>query len=232
MNPLFTFLGGKHQLARRLGRPRYEHVIEPFAGSAGYSVYWAPQYAKRVTLIERDPIIANVWRYLIRVPAREILALPAHIRHVDELRGVCEEAKALAGFWFDHGLRLPARGRHRWARRPSERAFFWSETIKLRLASQVELIRHWEIIEGDYHDAPDVVAHWHIDPPYESENKNLYRCNAIDYADLADWCRSRKGFVQVCEHGDADWLPFRQYAMPVNRFRNGFTSEAVFEMAN
>jgi hypothetical protein len=47
MKPLFLLYGGKHNLANRLGPPQREHVIEPFAGSAGYSCFWEP---RKVTL--------------------------------------------------------------------------------------------------------------------------------------------------------------------------------------
>ena len=59
-------------------------------------------------------------------------------------------------------------------RNPRYAAFFWSETIELRLASKVERIRHWTIIEGSSDRAPDIEAHWHIDPPYQ--NPDLDGC--------------------------------------------------------
>ncbi len=32
----------------------------------------------------------------------------------------------------------------------------------------------------------------------------------IDYSGLAEWCKTRKGQVIVCEQLGADWLPFRE----------------------
>jgi hypothetical protein len=87
MRPFFLFFGGKWRMARHLGRPQYDHVIEPFSGSAGYSCYWNPP---PVTLIERDPTIYGIWDYLQRVSRPEFLRLPANIDSVDELPpGVC-----------------------------------------------------------------------------------------------------------------------------------------------
>jgi hypothetical protein len=40
--------------------------VEPFAGAAGYSLR---HYLHDVVLVERDPRIAGVWRYLLRVCA-------------------------------------------------------------------------------------------------------------------------------------------------------------------
>ena len=60
MQPFFKYFGSKWKLARLYCRPRCEHVIEPFAGAAGYSVYWEP---KKVTLIELNPVVHGVWKY-------------------------------------------------------------------------------------------------------------------------------------------------------------------------
>jgi site-specific DNA-adenine methylase len=205
-----------------------------FAGGAGFSTYWAPTYAKKVTLIEIDPVIFGIWDYLIRTPARKILELPSDIDSLDEIPHQPQEVRWLIGFHFNHGLSQPGRrSRSNWARQPRNRASFWSETIKYRLAHQVEKIRDWQIIHGSYEDAPDIRdAHWHIDPPYQTTNKKLYRCHDIDYGQLADWCRERKGFIQVCEKTGADWLPFREIAVVADRHRRGgATSEAIFEMS-
>jgi hypothetical protein len=106
MQPFFLFYGGKWRLAERLGPPQRDHVIEPFAGSAGYSVFWEP---KKVTLIERDPLVYGVWKYLQRVSPAELKRLPSNISDVDDLPSrVCDEAKSLVGFWFNHGLAGPA----------------------------------------------------------------------------------------------------------------------------
>ena len=40
-----------------------------------------------------------------------------------------------------------------------------------------------------------------------------YTHNEIDYVALAQWCRTRKGFVQVCENVGATWLPFKPFAV-------------------
>jgi hypothetical protein len=58
MAPFWNFFGAKYKLARRLGPPRRDQVIEPFAGSASFSVFHEP---RQVTLVERDPVIAGIW---------------------------------------------------------------------------------------------------------------------------------------------------------------------------
>jgi hypothetical protein len=104
-------------------------------------------------------VVYGVWKFLQKASPTELLRLPSNISHVDELPPrVCEEAKALIGFWFNHGLPSPALRRSNWARNPRYAAFFWSETIKLRLASQVNRIRHWKILEDTWDRAPDIEA--------------------------------------------------------------------------
>jgi hypothetical protein len=228
MRPMFSFFGSKWKLAKRLGPPRHDHVIECFAGSAGYSLFHAPP---KVTLIELDPVIVGVWRYLTKVSPAEIMTLPAEIESIEELpSSVCEEARALIGFWLNHGLAAPALRRSNWAKKPRYRSVFWSESIKGRIASQVEKIRHWRIVEGDYREAPDVIGHWLIDPPYSTTGQT-YRCNDIDYAELAEWCRTRRGFVQVCETPSADWMPFTPIGdVTTPRPSRRLAAEGVFEM--
>src|SRR4051812_30797872 len=74
MRPFFGFYGGKWRDApKHYPAPSHGVIVEPFAGSAGYSVRYAD---RRVILGEKDPVIYAVWDYLIHVPAREILAIP------------------------------------------------------------------------------------------------------------------------------------------------------------
>jgi hypothetical protein len=227
MRPFINFFGGKWSMARRLGVPQRGHVIEPFAGSAGYSTYWQPS---QVTLIERDPVIFGLWDYLRRASPREIMALPVDINSVDELHA-CQEAKWLVGFWLNRGLAQPAKRRSNWARSDKYRFAFWGQHIRQRIASQVEHIRHWKIIEGDWWEAPDIEAHWHIDPPYVEAGR-CYRFNNINRKTLAEWCKERRGFVQVCEADGADWLPFTSFTIGNTPRVGRFSAEALFEQEN
>ena len=136
--------------------------------------------------------------------------------------------------WFDHGLAKPAKQRAHWGKHPRYRAQFWGGAIRQRIAQQVEKIRHWRIIEGDYSKAPDVDAHFHVDPPYQRAGYT-YKYNHIDYSALAAWCKERRGYVQVCENTDANWLPFEPFSIVdshrAHRLRR-FSAEAIFELEN
>lgn len=208
--PFFTFYGGKWRAAPRYPAPSHEHIIEPFAGAAGYSVR---HYQKSVTLVEQDPVIAGLWRFLIGSSAASIRALPliAMDQSVHDLN-VCQEAKSLIGFWLNKATASPCIRPGAWMREGLRPKSFWGPEIRERIASQVERIAHWKVCEGDYRNAPGIEATWFIDPPYQGAGK-LYRYNSsgINYATLADWCRSRRGQVMVCENDGADWLPFSPF---------------------
>lgn len=234
MRPMFSYFGSKYKLAKRYGQPRFDTVIEPFAGSAAYSLYHEP---KRVILVEKNPVIAGIWKYLITATEEEILALPLDFESVNDL-DIPLPAKHLIGFWIGKGKTTPGITKSKWGRQYalSPDCKVWGDAVRRRIASQLHKIRHWEVIEGDYTLAPDIEAHWFIDPPYKKAGKQ-YKVNDVDYPKLADWSWERKGFIQVCENNNADWLPFKKFHS-VNTYHhmkeNGkrkakFTHEVLYE---
>lgn len=210
MWPFFTFYGGKWRAAPRYPDPIHDFIIEPFAGAAGYAIR---NHTKKVILIEKDPVIAGLWRYLIKATADEIEALPLikMDQSVDDL-DVCWEAKVLIGFWLNKGSAGPRKSPGAWMREGLRPKSFWGPEIRKRISGQVSGISHWVCLEGDYTEAPDLRATWFIDPPY-SEAGRIYRCSStqIDYRRLGEWCRDRDGQVIVCENDGATWLPFKPF---------------------
>lgn len=223
-----NYHGGKWRAASHYGPPTHDHVIEPFAGFAGYSTYWGPP---KVTLVEIDPVIVGVWRYLQRATPQDIMRLPTEVNALDELPShVCQEARDLIGFWLKRGLPTPAKCRSGCARLDSAYRYrFWGQEVRHRLATQVEGIRHWRIIHGSYEDAPDIVAHWHIDPPYQATG-DCYRYRKVDYQALAQWSLRRRSFAHVCEQAGAAWLPFEPFTIVHSHRPRGFSSEVLFEL--
>jgi hypothetical protein len=61
-----------------------------------------------------------------------------------------------------------------------------------------------------------------------AQDKLIY--HKVDHATLAKWCKGRRGFVQVCAHDGADWLPFD--SVTIVRTPRGYSGEAVFEIDN
>jgi len=158
--------------------------------------------------VDKSPIIAGIWRYLIATPADEIRAL-ADIPEGGTVEDIDapQEARWLAGFWCNEGAVTPCKTPSKWARRCNPMRG-WGADVRRRIADQVEHIRHWQIIEGEYYDAPDVRATWHIDPPYSTPAGAYYPHQPADFRSLGEWCRGRRGQVMVCEQAGADWLPF------------------------
>jgi site-specific DNA-adenine methylase len=77
-------------------------------------------------------------------------------------------------------------------------------SVLARIAATLAHLKQWDITHGSYTDLPDIEATWLIDPPYQpliSTAGNDYTTGAsgIDYQHLAEWCKSRKGQVIVCE---------------------------------
>jgi hypothetical protein len=85
--------------------------------------------------------------------------------------------------------------------------------IRERIASQLPAIGHWQATQGDYRAIDDIEATWFIDPPYQLYGAT-YPCGSrgLDYTALAEWCRTRRGQVIVCEGQGARWLPFEHFA--------------------
>lgn len=209
VRPFFGYYGGKWRDAlKHYPNPQFDTIVEPFAGSAGYSLR---HYARKVILCEIDPVIAGMWKYLTRVKAKEILAIPDldDGMTIDDLN-VCQEAKWLIGFWLNRGVASPRKSPSKWMRDKIRPGSFWGQRVRETIASQVHLISHWEVYERSYLKCPvPKLATWFIDPPYQQAGKHYkFGSHDIDYEDLATWCKSREGQVIVCENSGADWLPF------------------------
>lgn len=226
IRPLFSFFGAKWRLAPHYPKPEYGMIVEPFAGSAGYSCRYPD---RQIILVERDPVIAELWRWLIRASSAEVLALPLLEKGCVVPADLHPAAATLIGFWCNKAATYPRRRiTGTWGERYPDQ--FWGENIRARVARDVEHIRHWHVIEGDYFAAPNFRATWFVDPPYvgrqvaskySSEggpqmravgDRYRFGTRAIDYRRLGAWCRERHGLVIACEAAGADWLPFRHFA--------------------
>lgn len=221
LRPFFSFYGAKWRTAMRYPAPTHSTIIEPFAGSAGYAGNYAD---RRVVLVDADETIAGLWAWLIRVSAAEIRALPVFVETTDDIR-TCQEARWLVGFWLNKGSERPRRRPSAWMRRDARTGIYWGAEIRDRIATQVEHIRHWRVIHGDYTAAPGVEATWFVDPTYVDKGRR-YRRRVEDHRALGAWCETRAGQVIVCEQAGATWLPFRSFAEA--KSTRGKSSEVVW----
>ena len=225
IRPFFSYYGGKWRFAKtRYPAPAHDTIVEPFAGSAGYSLRYAD---RAVVLCEKDPVVASVWRYLLRVSEQEVLALPdvPNDGTVDDLP-LPQEARWLIGFWLNKGSARPCRQPSSWMRTGLYAGSFWGDRVRQTISKQLAHIRHWRLFEGSYEDCPVTgPATWFVDPPYQEAGR-FYRHGAatIDYPALGAWCRAQQGQVIVCENLGADWLPFESVG-PTKTTRKGRRSE-------
>lgn len=225
LRPFFSFYGGKWRNAvNQYPKPEHRIIVEPFAGSAGYSVRYAHH---KVILCEKDEQIAAVWDYLIRAKASEIRKLPKTIPEsgtVDDLK-IPDEAKLLVGFWLNRGVSRPRKTPSKWMRKGIRPGSFWGARVIEAIALQADQINHWRLLNCSYEELDRKLGKyvkgkhsrenitWFIDPPYEQAGKHYFHgAEDIDFEALGDWCKSRKGQAIVCENDGASWLPFIQLA--------------------
>jgi site-specific DNA-adenine methylase len=210
MRPFFPFYGSKWNMARYYPEPIWSHTIEPFAGAAGYSTFYEPASAD---LFDADPIIAGIWRYLLTVTPKEIMALPELPNvgdNVDDFN-IPQEARWLIGFWLNRGSASPKKSRTAYSARSDRGQLNWGLKAKERIAKQLPLIEFWTITEDDFEaSGSSDDATWFIDPPYVDKGK-FYRVKFSDHERLGRWAKARNGQVIVCEGPGADWLDFRPF---------------------
>lgn len=208
LRPFWRYYGGKWRAAPRYPKPQYDTIIEPFAGSAGYSLRYPD---REVILVEKYHVIAEIWRWLIGVSADEVMAIPAVDAVADLPEWVPQAARWLVGMCMrPQSTRPSAVLAEVLRRRKHSPVEGWTLEMRARVAAQVGCIRHWKIIEGDYTLAPDIEATWFVDPPYQGKPGRRYVCSMakLDFSELATWCRSLGRQTIVCESTSATWIPF------------------------
>ena len=213
LNRFIPYFGGKGALAKLYPAPRYNTIVEPFAGGASYALRY---HHKNVLLVDKDPNISDLWWWLIhQTNAEEILSLPLEVEDLREL-DISEGGRLLIGWWIGQMNTQPRSTPTPWYRellqQDKNSGVVWSSRVRARIARQLPSISHWNIVAGDYSLANFVTgeATWFIDPPYHNSGTHyLKSVKGLDLDALGDWCRSLPGQVIVCEQEGADWLPFQ-----------------------
>lgn len=196
---MFYYYGRKKQLAKRYPEPEYDTIVEPFAGAAAYSLY-GDRWKKRVVLVERDEQVVEVWRWLIE---------SATVETINSLPLLSPGEKSSEFLHIVHAATKQA-FKYRTIKVTPVLARNW-EISRRVFAANLHKVRHWEILQGDYRDAPDIEATWFIDPPYQGPPGLGYRYGSdlIDYSALGSWINGRRGQIIACESGDAKYIPFQ-----------------------
>ena len=206
---MWSYYGSKSKIVKKYPRPLLDTIVEPFAGSARYSLlYWE----KDVILIDKYNVIIQLWKYLQQCSIADILNLPKMRpgETTDDFNFDCIEQKWLMGFMVQQGVNAP--------RKTVSKVFANGkmgeliERDKRRIASNLHKIRHWRFVHGEYDCLDNLDATWFIDPPYQHGGQ-WYKASVsnkhIDFLKLAEWSKSRNGQVMVCENSKADWMDFK-----------------------
>lgn len=220
---MFSYFGSKTNVVHCYPKPKHDKIIEPFAGSARYSLRW---FEKDVLLIDKYEVVVKIWKWLQQCSPQDILKLP-RVKKTDNLNEInfdCEEAKLLMGFLIARGSATPRVTPS--ARATTERPKYLNTALN-RIAKSLFKIKHWEIQQGCYTELKNETATWFIDPPYQNGGEAYKHGNKnIDFVELGEWCKSRNGQIIVCETTEADWLPFR--SMKNNAGSRYETTEAIW----
>lgn len=221
---MWSYYGSKTNLAELYPRPIHDTIIERFAGAAKYSLL---HFEKEVILIDKYPIIINIWKWLQGCSEKDILSLPKTLKYGDRLDDIkfdCQEQKDFYGFIIGCGAEKPRRSAIK--RKTTDRPNHINYNLS-KCADQLFKIRHWKFICGDYTDYPNVVATNFVDPPYQfGGHSYVFSNKKIDFTELGDYCQQLNGQVIVCENTKANWLPFKP--MIQNRGSLYSTTEGIW----
>jgi 16S rRNA G966 N2-methylase RsmD len=183
------------------------------ACEAGYQVIGIDTDHKKIEQLKsgisglEDVSNQSVLKYLKSATSQEILSLPLIIKgqslNDTEFDNLTSVQKDLISFFSNPSSSQPKRSVGKFN--------IWHEKNRKRLSEDVNKIRHWEIILGDYRDIPNQKATWFIDPPYQGNGGKYYKHGNKDmnYDELREWITSREGQVIVCENSEAEWLDFK-----------------------
>jgi D12 class N6 adenine-specific DNA methyltransferase len=196
---MFYYFGRKKALARSYPLPAHDTIVEPFCGSAAYSLH-ADHWQKDIWINDLDPRIAALWHYLQAASSADIEALPALEpgAKLSSVKGLTDEEHLLISLHIGPGKNKSNDVVSKFSRWPAGQRY---------IAANLYKIKHWHVTNLDYAALVNVEATWFIDPPYQRSGR-LYRCRVDDYDALRTWALARHGQVIVCEQQGADWLPF------------------------
>jgi len=197
---MFSYYGSKSKIVDYYPPPKHQRIIEPFAGSARYSLkYWD----RDITLVDKYDVIVDVWNYLKNASDNDILRLPRLKtgQTIDEYN-LSDIERKFMGFMVQDGTTGMRRTPSYFAVKRMEKKFNY-------IIKNLHKIKHWKIRLGSYAELENIEATWFIDAPYQFGGHE-YKCSNknIDFNALSNWCKTRNGHVIVCENTKADWLPF------------------------
>lgn len=224
IGPMFKWFGSKWRSSKHYPKPKHDLVYEPFAGGAGYALR---HYEREVVLYDLNPMVGELWNYLIKADPNEIMAIPVEIDIGTDIRtlGLNRGQALLLKSW----QRTRSDGEcwtiSKWGHLPGQ----WTNNARERVAHCVGLIRHWRF--GTLESSEPATRF--IDPPYQYNDG--YGMPKIDYSALAKRILASKGQIIVCEAtcpktGKVpNWLPFTPFRKVITT-RRGYSNELLYEV--
>ena len=216
---MWSYYGSKSRVVDLYPRPLHNKIIEPFAGSARYSLkYWEND----ILLVDKYDVVIKVWHYLQKCSPKDILGLPQLTEGLDISKlNISDEEKMFLGINAGVASVSP---------RNKVSSFIGQQNGRYNkfkiIAANLYKIKHWKIIQDDFSNIENKIATWFIDSPYQFGGM-AYIENKIDFNYLGQWSKERIGQVIVCENMKANWLPF--VPLSVSRGANGRnTTEAIW----
>lgn len=210
--PLFKWFGSKWLSARLMPVPEHSIIVEPFAGSAGYSLRYAD---RQVVICEINPFVYQLWYWLIlHATEADIRAIPLGVPEGTDIRtlGLSVGQELLLKHWQRTNNVGSCWTVSPWGNKPGQ----WTANTRARVAEEVQAVKHWILrADGmralsDYHTAT-----WFVDPPYQYNYQ--YKSAPIDYGELGRLVRAAQGQKIVCEAvcpktgAVPTWLPFEPF---------------------
>lgn len=226
---MFSYYGGKSAIAHLYPAPKYDTIIEPFAGSAAYSLQY---HLRNVVLLDINPVIHRIWNWIINdATIKDVEKWPV-LNRSEDLRShkyLSQPEREILGFCVNRGGASPCNivtpfASRQWSDKngnlifelpnmevPNSGRLSKIETIKKQLKYYIPRIKHWKCLLIDYKKyKTNKQSTWFVDPPYSTPAGRKYPFSDINYDHLANWCNSRKGQVIVCGQQGENWLPFNQ----------------------
>ena len=221
--PLFKWFGSKWLSSKTLPAPKYDTIIEPFAGGAGYSL----RHCERVAILaEIDPHISLLWQWLIHEATEQMIReIPLNVSEGIDIRtlGLSDGQALLLKSWQRTNNVGSCWTISPWGNKPGQ----WTANTRARVSEEIGAVKHWHFLANDgcaIIRSPPIRGTWFIDPPYQFNYQ--YRSTLpLDYDALASRVRKLEGQVIVCEalsqKTDArpTWLPFVDFGSRITSRR-------------
>lgn len=225
--PLFKCFGSKWTSARLLPKPTGEVIVEPFAGSAGYSLRH-PHLD--VVLYESSAHLRTLWKWIIEEASEtDVRDIPLGLAPGTDIRtlGLSEGQALLLKNWQRTNNVGDLWKTSVWGHLPGQ----WTANTRARVSEEIAIVKHWKMSDEedgisafDLHKGRKFT--FMIDPPYQYNFK--YLSAAMDYPLLAYLAQGVEGQVLALEGACTktgkvpDYLPFEYFTSQVTSRRKKF----------